>query len=75
VIVTIGFKTPDVLDRALKQVLDLMINSSEEELEIFQDKKYEIQSFLEQYIEHGEFVRLKFDTETETDKVLKKGEY
>ena len=56
----ITFKTPDVLDD-----LDRLEDISEEERS-FADE------LVKQYVEYGEYIRIEFDTETKTAKVLGK---
>ncbi len=57
---TITFKTPDVLDE-----LDRLEDISEEERS-FADE------LVKRYVEYGEYIRVEFDTETKTAKVLEK---
>ncbi|MDD4389715.1 MAG: hypothetical protein PHW03_02810 [Eubacteriales bacterium] len=56
----ITFKTPDVLED-----LDRLEDISEEERS-FADE------LVKQYVEYGEYIRIEFDTEAKTAKVLRK---
>lgn len=69
------FKTPD----ALEQTLDTIPQNSScyhedtlcEECQIKEDElKEEVKQFLEKYIEWGEYIRIEFDTEAKTARVL-----
>ena len=78
--ICITFKTPDAVDYALedafpKQKANYETDSweplSEEEEDERTAKLEEVKEFLNHYIENGEVVTLKFDTEKETAIVLK----
>ena len=57
---TVTFKTPDVLED-----LDRLEDISEEE-------RASADELVKQYVEYGEYVRIEFDTEAKTAKVLEK---
>jgi hypothetical protein len=60
--IVIGFKTPDAVDDALKDV--------SEEGHLAEEDFDEIKKKLSKWIKWGEFVRLVYDTETDTISVI-----
>lgn len=56
-IVTVKFKTPDVLQYALE--------------DLNEDEREEAERFIKKYVYWSEYVDLEFDTEKETVKVLR----
>ena len=60
-IVTLNFKTPDVLDYALRHLTE--------------DEREEVERFVKRYIEYGECVTLEFDTEKKTATVCRNVKY
>lgn len=61
--ITLIFKTPDVMDRALEQLG--YENYNEDDLPYIKD-------FLRQYIKYDEYINVEFDIENKTVQVLKK---
>ena len=57
---TVTFKTPDVLED-----LDRLEDISE-------DERASAEELINQYVEYGEYVRIEFDTDSKTAKVLRK---
>lgn len=76
----IHFKTPDAVDIAIESALscELLERGGDDTLcednfdgDEFEEKKRELEKFLEQWIEWGECVRIEFDTEANTAEILK----
>jgi len=57
-VLSVLFKTPDVMDHVLETIED-------------EDQRMEAEEFMKQYIYYSEYVQLEFDTKKKTAKVMK----
>jgi hypothetical protein len=64
---SLTFKTPDVLDDLHNSITDADLVDNQEQAEQWQARI----DFAEQYVKHGEYLTVEFDTEAKTATVVK----
>lgn len=65
----ITFKTPDVVEDAIRKAVSS--NSSSEEENDLDDLRFECEDVVEKFVKYNELITVEFDTESSTATVIK----